>query len=98
MKKFLFITFMALSSSVFANAITTFNFDDVDSVISNGKAFLVEDLRDGFGAVKGVQVSDQSITVSNEARALILLRNSASNKSFRSLSTMAKSGGDAGGG
>ena len=98
MKNFLFITFMALSTSAFANTVTKFNFDDVDSVISNGKALSVEDLRDGFGAVKGIQVSAESISVSNDSNALILLRNSSSIKSFGSLSIMAKMGGDGGGG
>lgn len=96
MKKFLFITFMALSASTFANTVTKFNFDDVDSVISNGKALSVEDLRDGFGTVKGVQVSAESISVSNDSNALILLRNS--NKNFKSTSMGIRIGGDGGGG
>jgi hypothetical protein len=97
MKKFLFITFMALSASTFANTVTKFNFDDVDSVISNGKALSVEDLRDGFATITGVSVNENTVSITEKSNALILLRNS--NK-FLQFTTMGSrlSGGDGGGG
>lgn len=97
MKKFLFITFMALSTSTFASTVTKFNFDDVDSVISNGQALSVEDLRDGFATVTGVSVNENTVSVTEKSNALIQLRNP--NK-FLQFTTMGArlSGGDGGGG
>ncbi len=74
---------MTLISSAFANTFSVYRFDDVDTIMANGKTILVEDLRDGFTAVKGVQVNEESVTISSESKALILLRNSAPKKVIR---------------
>jgi hypothetical protein len=98
MKKFLFILSLTSVTSLFANTASVYRFDDVDSVIANGKTISVEDLRDGFALIKGVQINEETISVSNESKVLILLRNPISNKFF-GISTMGtKIGGDGGGG
>lgn len=98
MKKFLVIMGLTLSTSTFANTASVYRFDDVDAVKANGKTVSVEDLRDGFATINGVHVNEESVTVSSESQALILLRNSVPKKLF-SISTMgAKLGGDMGGG
>lgn len=89
---------LALTTSTFANTVSVYRFDDVDVVKANGKTVLIEDLRDGFAAIKGVQVNEESVTVSSESKALILLRNSVPNKLFGRSTTAAKVGGDMGGG
>jgi hypothetical protein len=98
MKKFFaFITFIAMTSS-FANTISVYKFDDVDAVAIHGKTVSVEDLRDGFVRINGIQVNSETVSVANESKVLILLRNPTPNKSF-GISTMAtKIGGDGGGG
>lgn len=63
----------------------------------NGKILSVEDLRDNYETAKGVQVTDESISTSNESKATILFRNT-SNKLFQPLVMDAKIGGDMGGG
>ncbi len=98
MKKFLFILSIALISSAFANTTSVYRFDDVDAVWSNGKTISIEDLRDGFETVKGVQVDDDSISVNDQSKVLILFRTSTPNKLFRSSTMAAKIGGDGGGG
>jgi hypothetical protein len=99
MKKFLFIISLVAVSSTFANTVSVYRFDDVDAVAVQGEIVSVEDLRDGFASVKGVQVSEETISITNESKALILLRNSVTNKFFRLITTMgAKIGGDGGGG
>lgn len=98
MKKFLVIMGLALTTSTFANTISVYRFDEVDAIKANGKTVSVEDLRDGFSTISGVQVSEDSVSISSESKALILLRNSAPKKLF-GISTMgAKLGGDMGGG
>jgi hypothetical protein len=98
MKKFFaFITFIAMTSS-FANTVSVYKFDDVDAVAIHGKTISVEDLRDGFVNIAGVQVSTETVSVTNESRALILLRNPAPNKFLYPTVMAAKVGGDGGGG
>ncbi len=98
MKKFLVIISLALTNSIFANTISVYRFDSVDAVKSNGETISVEDLRDGFAKINGVQVNDESITVSKEVKAIIILRNSVTNKIFGVSTMAAKLGGDMGGG
>lgn len=98
MKKFLVIISLALTNSIFANTISVYRFDSVDAVKSNGETISVEDLRDGFAEINGIQVNDESITVSREAKAIILLRNSVPNNLFGISTMAAKLGGDMGGG
>lgn len=98
MKNTILIALIALSNSVFANSVSTVNFDEVDAVISNGKHILIEDLRDGFETVKGVQVNDSSVSISNDSKAIILLKNSDRNNSLHTISISARVGGDGGGG
>lgn len=97
MKKLFVIMSLTLASSTFANTVSIYRFDDVDTVMTNGKTILVEDLRDGFTVIKGVQVNEESVIVTGESKALIILRNSIPNK-LLGISTMAKVGGDMGGG
>ncbi len=97
MKKFLVLTSLTLATSAFANTVSVYRFDDVDAVSAKGKTFSVEDLRDGFTTIKGVQVTEESITVTSESKALILLRNSVPNKLFQP-TLMSARGGDMGGG
>lgn len=97
MKKILVLISLLAAISSFANI--TYNIDDVDAVFSNGKIISVEDLRDGFATIQGVHVNEETLIISDKSKALILLRNSTSNKLLR-FTTMAsvKSGGDGGGG
>lgn len=98
MKNLLVLICLSAVTSTFANTVSVYHFDDVDGVSANGTTISVEDLRDGFANVKGVQVNDDIITVKNESKALILLRYPVANKLF-GISTMgAKIGGDGGGG
>lgn len=97
MKKLLAILSFVLSSATYANIISTFSFDEVDAVIVNEKILSVEDLRDNFETAKGVQVTDESIFISNESKATIIFRNH-SNKLFQPSVMAAKIGGDMGGG
>ncbi len=96
MKKIFVITLLALTTTTFANTISLYKFDDVDSVISNGKKVLIEDIRDGFDSIKGIQVSEDSVLINSNSNALILLRNTSN--PFRNTSVSAKAGGDMGGG
>jgi hypothetical protein len=98
MKKFLIFISLTLATSTFANTVSVFRFDDVDVVIANGKTVSVEDLRDEFAKVKGVQVNEDTISVTSESKALILLRNSIPKKLFGITTMAAKTGGDMGGG
>jgi hypothetical protein len=98
MKKILVVMSLAVTTSTFANTVSVFRFDDVDAVKANGKTVSVEDLRDGFDNIKGVQVKEDTISVTSEAKALILLRNSISKKLFGITTMAAKTGGDMGGG
>lgn len=98
MKKLLVLVSIFAVTSTFANTVSVYRFDDVDAVMANGKTISVEDLRDGFATVKGVQIDEEKISLSNEAKVLLLLRNPISNKFFP-ISTMGtKIGGDGGGG
>ncbi|MFA6236083.1 MAG: hypothetical protein WC635_02045 [Bacteriovorax sp.] len=98
MKKILVLLSLITVTSTFANTVSIYRFDDVDAVIANGKTISVEDLRDGFAIIRGVQVNEDTVSLNNESKALILLRNPISNKLF-GVSTMgAKIGGDGGGG
>jgi hypothetical protein len=98
MKKFFaFITFIAMTSS-FANTISVYKFDDVDAVAIHGKTVSVEDLRDGFVSIAGVQVSAETVSVATESKALILLRNSGSFSSNKLTTMGVRIGGDGGGG
>jgi hypothetical protein len=89
MKKIFIITLLGLSTSAFSNTVKVFNFDDVDAVTVNGKTVKVEDLRDGFYSIKGVQVNDKSVSITTNSQATLLFRNTIMS---------AKSGGDMGGG
>lgn len=98
MKKILVLISLITTISTFADTVSIYRFDDVDAVFSNGKTISVEDIRDGFATAKGVQISEEMISVSNESKALILLRNPIPNKLF-GISTMGtKIGGDGGSG
>lgn len=98
MKKLFIILNLALSTSTFANTVSVYRFDDIDTIMANGKTVSVEDLRDGFATIKGVQVNEDSVTITSESKALILLRNSIPNKLFGNTTMGAKVGGDMGGG
>lgn len=98
MKKFLVIMALTLTTSTFANTASTYRFDDVDSITANGKTVLVEDLRDGFTTITGVNINEDTISVSSESKVLILLRNSVPNKLFGITTMGSKLGGDMGGG
>lgn len=98
MKKLFVIMSIAFTTSTLANTISVYNFDDVDAVTANGKTILVEDLRDGFATIKGVQVNDDQVSVAGQSKVKILLRNSATRKLFRSTTMAVKTGGDMGGG
>jgi len=96
MKKIFIITLLAVTTTTFANTASHFKFDEVDSIIANGKSVLIEDLRDGFDSIKGVQVKEESVLIYNNSNALILLKNSS--KPARAISISARAGGDMGGG
>lgn len=98
MKKFFVIMSLALTTSTLANTISVYNFDDVDAVTANGKTISAEDLRDGFATIKGVRVNDDQVSVTGQSKVKILLRNSTTNKLFRSSTMAVKTGGDMGGG
>ena len=97
MKKSLVILLFVLTSATYANTISTFRFDEVDAVFVDGKIHSVEDLRDNFENVNGVQVNDESISISNKSKASIIFRN-PSKKMFHPSIMAAKVGGDMGGG
>ncbi|MGZ3789725.1 MAG: hypothetical protein ACXVLQ_14445 [Bacteriovorax sp.] len=98
MKKSLVIMSLILTTSTFANTVSIYHFDDVDAIRANGKTVSVEDLRDGFATIKGIHVNEESVSITSESKALIILRNPVPYK-FSGISTMgAKLGGDMGGG
>jgi hypothetical protein len=98
MKKFLFILSLTSVTSLFANTASVYRFDDVDSVTANGKTISVEDLRDGFDSVIGVQVNEDTVSVTDKSQLSILFRTPIPNKFFHSTTMGAKIGGDGGGG
>jgi|GEM_PF-859791 len=98
MKKILVLIGLTLTTSVYANTVSVYRFDDVNAVKANGKVVSVEDLRDGFDTIKGVQVTEELVIVPNESKVLILLRNAVPNKLFGISTMAAKVGGDMGGG
>ena len=98
MKKLLVLVSIFTVTSTFANTFSVYHFDEVDAVMANGKTISVEDLRDGFATVKGVQIDEETISLSNNSKVLILLRNPISNKFFGNSTMAAKVGGDGGGG
>jgi len=98
MKKLLVLLSLITITSTFANTVSIYRFDDVDSVVVNGETISVEDLRDRFGSVTGVQVNENTVSVNNESKALILFRNPVSNKIFGNSTMAVKIGGDGGGG
>lgn len=98
MKKLLVLLSLITVTSTFANTVSIYRFDDVDGVVANGKTISVEDLRDGFAIIRGVQVNEDTVSLNNESKALILLRNPVSNKIFGNSTMAVKIGGDGGGG
>jgi hypothetical protein len=97
MKNIFVFILLGLSTSSFANSIN-YNFDDIDSVSSNGKVISIEDLRDGFSSIPGVQVGEDTVTISNSSSVNVILRESLLNNSNKYLLMNAKSGGEMGGG
>jgi hypothetical protein len=97
MKNILVLILLCFTTSSFAKAIS-YRLDDVDSFNSNGKVVSIEDLRDGFSSIPGVQVSEDTVTVSNGSSANVILRDSFLNNSNKYLLMTAKSGGEMGGG
>ena len=98
MKKFLFILSLTSVTSLFANTASVYRFDDVDSLIANGKTISVEDLRDGFDSINGVQVNEETVSVNEKSTLTLILRNPTPNKFFGLTTKGAKIGGDGGGG
>lgn len=98
MTKLLILLAFGSITSVFANTSSVYRFDDVDTVITNGRSVAVEDLRDGFSSITGVKVNENTVTVTNDSKISIILRNPVPFK-IPAISTMgAKIGGDGGGG
>ena len=98
MKKLLVLMVFTLTTTAFASSITKYNLDEVDAVRTNGKTIKIEDIRDGFVSINGVSVSEESVSVSNNSKVFIILRNTVSNKNFQTSTMAVKSGGDMGGG
>ena len=98
MKKILVLMVLTLNTTAFASSVTVYNLDEVDAVRANGKTVKIEDVRDGFSTIKGVVVNEESVSVSNNSKAFIILRNIVPNKNFQSSTMAIKSGGDMGGG
>ena len=98
MKKLLILMVLTATTTASASSVTVYNLDEVDAVRANGKTIKIEDLRDGFSSIKGVVVNEESVSISNNSKAFIILRNIVPNKNFQSSTMAIKSGGDMGGG
>ena len=94
MKKLFFVLALSSATSAFG---TTFQFkiDDVDTVSFKRKIILVEDLRDGFETIKGIDASEDVLNVDSNSEAKIQLKSGLNINFSAKASTR---GGDMGGG
>lgn len=96
------LTLVLLLSAWIGNAQAksfVFNIDEVDSVTFNGQIFLIEDVRDGYLSIKGINVNNESVQVDSNSNIKIQFRNELTTiNSQATMSTALSSGGDMGGG
>lgn len=94
MKKLIIFGILSISSSVFANTLK-FRVEEVDSISLQDKTVIVEDLRDGFETIKGVNVSDDFVSIEPSANLKLQFR---SGLKVNTRAMAIKKGGDMGGG
>jgi hypothetical protein len=94
MKNILIVAISLITSSALANSLKL-NIDEVDTISSNGKSVLVEDLRDGFDSINDVQVSEDTVSIKSNSNVKILFK---SGLEVNSRAMAVKAGGDMGGG
>jgi len=94
MKNLIMFGMLTISTSVFANTLK-FNIEEIDSISLKDRTVIVEDLRDGFESINGVNVSEDFITVEPSANLKLQFR---SGIKINSRAMAIKKGGDMGGG
>ncbi|MDO9181316.1 MAG: hypothetical protein Q7U04_02855 [Bacteriovorax sp.] len=98
MKKLMVPIILTFTTTAFASSVIVYNLDDVDAVRANGNTIKIEDIRDGFNLIKGVIVNEDSVSISNNSKVFIILRNTVPKKNFQTSTMAVKSGGDMSGG
>lgn len=94
MKNLIMFGMLTISTSVFANTLK-FNIEEIDSISLKDKTIIIEDLRDGFDSITGVNVSDDFVTIEPSANLKLQFR---SGMKINTRAMAIKKGGDMGGG
>lgn len=94
MKNLIMFGMLTISTSVFANTLK-FNIEEIDSISLKGKTVIVEDLRDGFESINGVNVSEDFVTIELSKNLELQFR---SGMKINTRAMAIKKGGDMGGG
>lgn len=94
MKNLIMFGMLTISTSVFANTLK-FNIEDIDSISLKDKTVIVEDLRDGFESLNGVNVSEDYVTIEPSKNLELQFR---SGMKLNTRAMAIKKGGDMGGG
>ena len=94
MKNLIMFGMLTISTSVFANTLK-FNIEEIDSISLKDKTVIVEDLRDGFESINGVNVSEDSVTIDPSKNLELQFR---SGMKINTRAMAIKKGGDMGGG
>ena len=97
MKSLLTILIFSMAMSAFAQA-SVYRFDEVDSISTVEKTVNIEDLRDGFESIDGIQVKNDQVSVPNDSKAKVNFREPSLNRFIQSSAMAIKIGGDGGGG
>ncbi len=94
MKNLIMFGMLTISTSVFANTLK-FNIEEIDSISLKDKTVTVEDIRDGFESINGVNVSEDFVTVEPSKNLELQFR---SGMKINTRAMAIKKGGDMGGG
>lgn len=94
MKNLIMFGMLTISTSVFANTLK-FNIEEVDSISLKDKTVIVEDLRDGFESINGVNVSEDFVIIEPSKNLELQFR---SGMKINTRAMAIKKGGDMGGG
>jgi hypothetical protein len=97
MKK-LFIIFLILNASTSFAQVRVFDLNSIDTISTSTKEVKVEDLRDGYEAINGVFVDDNSVYVNEKSETTLKFRNSLLGSSKINVRAAIKIGGGDGGG
>ncbi len=97
MKKLILIFLLLIASTSFAQ-VRVFDLNSIDTISTTTKEVKVEDLRDGFEAINGVFVDENSVYVNEKSDTTLKFRNSLFGSSKINVRAAVKIGGGDGGG